>query len=93
MGLPSVFTNTKCTWASTITSLSFVIIWFIKNEVLVIDLTNDLIVNSSSKCADFLYSMLHDLTIINELKVSLILLLLNPIENNASVLALSKKFR
>ncbi len=30
----------------------------------IIDLINDLIFNSSSKCADFLYSILHDLTII-----------------------------
>ena len=66
-GLPSLFTKTKWTWASTTTSLSFVIIWFIKKEVLVIDLTNDLIVNSSSKWAGFLYSILHDFTIINEL--------------------------
>ena len=65
----------------------------IKNEVLVIDLTNDLTVNSSSKWADFLYSILHDLTIINELNWSWTFLLLKPIENKASVLALSKYFR
>ena len=34
------------------------------------------IVNSSSKCADFLYSILQDLTIMSELNFSLIILLL-----------------
>jgi hypothetical protein len=60
---------------------------------LVIDLTKDLIVSSSSKKADFLYSMLQDLTIINEPNCSWTFLLLKPIENKASVLALSKYFK
>ena len=53
-GLPSLLTKTKWTWASTIVSSPFVIIWFIKKEVFVIDLTKDLTVNSSSKLAGFL---------------------------------------
>ena len=60
-----------------------------KKDVLVIDLTKDLTVNSSSKWADFLYSILQALTIINDSKSFLIFLLLYPIENKASVLALS----
>ena len=41
----------------------------------------------------FLYSMLQDFTIIKELNLSKIFLLLNPMENKASVLALSKNFK
>ena len=40
-----------------------------KNEVLVIDFTKDLTINSSSKNADFLYSILHDFTIIKTPKL------------------------
>ena len=75
------------------TSSPLVIIWFIKNEVLVIDFTKDLTVSSSSKWEDFLYSILHDLTIIRAPKSFFIFVLLNPIVDNASVLALSKYFK
>ena len=93
IGLPFSFTKTKCTWASTTGVWSFVINWCIKKEVLVIDLTNDLIFRLSSKRADFLKSILHDLTIINAPNFSLIWRLLNPIEAKASVLALSRYLR
>ena len=53
----------------------------------------DFIVKLSSKYADFLNSILHDLTIIKELNSSLIFKLLKPIVNRASVLALSKYFK
>ena len=69
-----------------------VIIGCIKRGVLGIDVTNDLIVTSDSKCADFLYSILQDLTIINELSFSKIFFLLNQIEDKPSVLARSINF-
>jgi hypothetical protein len=64
-----------------------------KNDVFVIDLMNDLMFSSSSRCADFLYSILQDLTIIKALNSSLIFLLLKPKLTNASVLALSRNFK
>ena len=61
-GLPFWFTKTNCTRASAINSLFLVIICIIENDVLVIFLTKDLILNSSSNFADFLYWILQDLT-------------------------------
>ena len=87
--MPSLLIKTKWTWASTITSSRFAIIWFTKKRSFLIDLIKDLTVNSSSKWAD-LYIQYYDLTIINELNWSWTFLLLKPIENKASVLALSK---
>ena len=55
MGLPLLLTKTKCTFASTIISSPLEINWFIKNDVFVIDLTKDLIFNSSSRRAGLLY--------------------------------------
>ena len=75
---------------------SFVVTWRIKESkgrFFVIDLIKDLIFSSFSNCADFLYSILHVLTIIKESKSSFIFLLLYPIEYKASVLALSKNFK
>ena len=92
-GLPFSLTKTKCIWDSIITFSFLVIIWFIKKDVLVTDLMKDLILNSSSKCADFLYSMLHDLTIIRAPNLSLIWRLLKPIVVSAYVLALSSYLR
>ena len=57
------------------------------------DEIKDFIIKLSSKYADFLYSILQDLTIIKELNSSLIFKLLKPIVNRASVLALSKYFK
>ena len=65
IGFPFSFIKTKWTCASTIGVLLFVINWFIKKDVFVTDFTNDLIDNWSSRCADFLYSILQDLTIIS----------------------------
>ena len=55
--------------------------------------TKDLICKSSSKYADFLYSILHDLTIIRAPKSFFIFELLNPIVDNASVLTLTKYYK
>ena len=92
-GLLLSLTNTKWTCASTIILLSFDINWFITNDVLVTDFIKDLIFKLSSRYADFLNSMLQDLTIINAPNFSLICKLLRPIVAKASVLALSRYFR
>ena len=65
----------------------------VKKDVLVIDLTKDLIVSSSSRIAGFLYSILQAFTIINEPKSFFTFWLLYPIKCSASVLALSKNFK
>ena len=49
MGLPSLLTKTRCIFASTIMSSPLEINWFIKKDVFVIDLTKDLMFNSSSR--------------------------------------------
>ena len=86
-------TNTKWTCASTIILSSFDINWFITNDVLVTDFIKDLILKLSSRHADFLNSILQDLTIINAPNLSLICKLLRPIVAKASVLALSRYLR
>ena len=93
VGFLTLLTKTKWTNASVIISSFLVIICIIENEVFVISLTKDLMLNSSSKYADFLYWILQDLTIMKASKSSLIFLLLNPRLFIASVLALSKKFK
>jgi len=64
-----------------------------EKDVFVVDLIKDLILNSSSRYADFLYSILHDLTNISDPKSSFIFLLLKPSVTKASVRALSRKFK
>ena len=87
------FINTRWILASTINSSSLNIDCFIKKEVFEVESTKDLICKSSSKYEDFLYSILHDLTIMRAPKSFFIYVLLNPIVDNASVLALSKYFK